>query len=170
MDKSKARPRGPSTPNPKRMGVGPESPRESQKEEGGDEATQSESTEKSGQRKEDPKCLPTLVSETSVVGLESPHESKEKESGGGRPGINNAEKCGRSGPSTPSPRSSVVRPTGQHKTGEKVGGGERTWPGAKACERKDEAGEAAKGEAMAGVKNEIGQERSEQTTDQPNRR
>ena len=138
--------------------------------EGCDEAQSERSTKGGGEPKGHPRCLPTLVPETLAVRPSWQRKTEEKEGGGGRPGIDDAEKCGRSGPSTPSPRSSVVRPTGQHKTGEKVGGGERTWPGAKACERKDEAGEAAKGEAMAGVKNEIGQERSEQTTDQPNRR
>ena len=84
MDKSKARPRGPSTPNPKRMGVGPESPRESQKEEDDSQATHFErSTEGIRKHKHDPKCLLTLVPETSAVGPKSPHETNEKESGGG---------------------------------------------------------------------------------------
>ena len=39
MDKLEARHRGPSTPNLKRTTVGPESPRDSQKEEGGGEET-----------------------------------------------------------------------------------------------------------------------------------
>mgnify|MGYP007132944779 CR=1 FL=1 len=38
------------------------------------------------------------------------------------------------------------------------GGGEETWPKANVRERKDEAGEAAKDETMAGAEDEIGRD------------
>ena len=75
------------------MAVGPESPRESQKEESGGEVTQSERITKQRREKNDPKCLLTLVSETSAVGLENPRETKEKESGGVLMWHAECEKC-----------------------------------------------------------------------------
>ena len=75
------------------MAVGPESSRESQKEESGGEVTQSERITKQRREKNDPKCLLTLVSETSAVGLENPRETKEKESGGVLMWHAECEKC-----------------------------------------------------------------------------
>ena len=95
-----------------------------------------------------------LFPETLVVGPMCPRETKEKEGCGRRPGINDAEKCRQSGPSTPNSETSTVRPSWQHKTGEE-GGGERAWPEARMREREDEAGEAAKDETTAGAEDKI---------------
>ena len=63
----------------------------------------------------------------------------------------------------------VVGPESPRVSRTKEGGGEMTWPGAKARKREDEAGKAAGGEATAGPENKIGREGSEQMTDRPDR-
>ena len=50
------------------------------------------------------------------------------------------------------------------------GGGEKTWCEHKACERKDEAGEAAEGETTAGAESGIGQDQLGHSTNQPSRK
>ena len=64
----------------------------------------------------------------------------------------------------------VVGPESPRVSRTKEGGGEMTWPGAKARKREDEAGKAAGGEATAGPENKIGREGSEQMTDRPGQR
>ena len=104
----------------------------------------------------------TPTPESTTVRPVSPRESQEKESGSGRLGIDNARECGWSGPPTPYPKRMAIGHKSLRESQKEECGGERTWPGGKVRERKDETSKAAGGEATAGSENEIGRDRSEQ--------
>ena len=72
MDMSGAGRRDPSARNPKRMVVGPESPRESRRGEGGGEATRSGSRNESEKGEIDPERLSSRVPEIMTLGPENP--------------------------------------------------------------------------------------------------
>ena len=104
MDTNKGGNRAPSALNPEIMAVGPERQREPQAEEGSGMAPLSANTYKGEKWKDVSTRLPTLALEIMAIGLECSRESQEEEGGGKRPRIDNAIECGRSGPSTPTPK------------------------------------------------------------------
>ena len=72
------------------------------------------------------------------------------------------KECGWKGPPAPNPGTVVIGLETPLVSRVEEGGNEKTWPGAKVRERKDETSKAAGGEATAGSENEIGRDRSEQ--------
>ena len=119
------------TPNPETVVVGPESPRESRRGEGGGEATRSGSRNESEKGEIDPERLSSRVPEITTVGSESPHESQREECEGEGPRIDNAKEFGWRGPTTSNPETLVVVPKSPRVSQKEEGGGEKTYPGPK---------------------------------------
>ena len=110
MDMSGAGRRDPSARNPKRMVVGPESPRESRRGEGGGEATRSGSRNESEKGEIDPERLSSRVPEIMAVGPDRPRESRGKEGDSKRTRIDSLKECKWKGPPASNKRIVIVGP------------------------------------------------------------
>ena len=136
--------RGPPTPNPETVAVGPESPRESRAEEGTGRAPLSANSDKDEKQKDVSTRLPTLAPEIMAVGPERPRESLEEEGDGMRRTIAQMSIRGRNRqePSEPIPENSTVGPVRPRETEEMEDGSEESWHDASEEGRETACGKA----------------------------